>query len=67
MLKRKHGLKMNDLMELRVKPVPTWWTSRSHMIRTKASRIRIKTSQSKILPSRRRRIRRMMVASCAVP
>jgi hypothetical protein len=31
----------------------------------KLSRIRITTSQSKLLPLRRRRIRRMRVASCA--
>jgi hypothetical protein len=68
MLRRKLGLRMNDLKELRVKPVPTWCTSRSHMTKAKArlSRIRITISQSKLLPlRRRRRIRRMRVASCA--
>jgi hypothetical protein len=56
---------MDDLKELRVKPVPTWCTSHSHMAQVKASRTR---SQSKTLPSRRRRIRRRMrVASCVVP
>jgi hypothetical protein len=60
---------MNDLKELRVKPVPTWCTGRSHIAKAKAklNRIRITTSQSKLLPlrRRRRRIRRMRVASCA--
>jgi hypothetical protein len=58
---------MNDLKELRVKPVPTWCTGRSHIAKAKAklNRIRITTSQSKLLPLRRRRIRRMRVASCA--
>jgi hypothetical protein len=68
MLRRKLGLKTDDLKELRVKPVPTWCTSHSHMAKAKAkiSRIRITTSQSKLLPSRiRRRIRRMRVTSCA--
>jgi hypothetical protein len=68
MLKRKLGLMMDDLKKLRVKPVPTWCTSRSHMGKAKAklSRIRITTSQSKLLPlRRRRRIKRMRVASCA--
>jgi hypothetical protein len=36
------------------------------MARARASRIRITSSQRKILPSRRRRMR-MRVASCAVP
>jgi hypothetical protein len=36
------------------------------MARAKASKTRITISQSKILPSRRIIIRRMMVASCAV-
>jgi hypothetical protein len=68
MLRRKLRLKMDDLKEFRVKPVPTWCMSHSHMARAKASRIRITTSQSKILPSRRRiRRRRMRVALCAVP
>jgi hypothetical protein len=45
-----------------------WCTSHSHMGKAKAklSGIRITTSQSKLLPlRRRRRIRRMRVASCA--
>jgi hypothetical protein len=70
MLRRKLGLKMDDLKELRVKPVPTWCTSCSHMARAKAkeSKTRITISQSKILPSKRRRIkRRMWVALCVVP
>jgi hypothetical protein len=58
MFRRMIGLKMEYLRELRVKLVPTWCTSRSHMARAKASRTRITTSQSKILPSRRRRRRR---------
>jgi hypothetical protein len=38
------------------------------MARAKARRIRITTNQNKMLPSRRRRIRRRMrVASCAIP
>jgi hypothetical protein len=37
------------------------------MARAKTSRTRIITSQSKILPSKRRRIRRIRVASCAIP
>jgi hypothetical protein len=58
---------MDDPKELRVKPVPTWCTSCSHMTRAKASRTRIIASQSKLLPSRRRRrIRRIRVVSCAV-
>jgi hypothetical protein len=67
MLRRKFGLRMDDLKEIRVKPVPTWCTSHSHMAKAKAklSRIRITTSQTKLLPlRRRRRIRRMGVASC---
>jgi hypothetical protein len=58
---------MDDLKELRVKPVPTWCTSCSHMAKAKEklSIIRIIISQSKLLPlRRRRRIRRMRVASC---
>jgi hypothetical protein len=68
MLRRKLGLETNDLKELRVKPVLTWCTSCSHMVKTKSkvSEIRITTSQSKLLPLRRkRRIRRMRVTSCA--
>jgi hypothetical protein len=68
MLRRKLSLRTDDLNELSVKPVPTWCTSRSHMAKAKAklSRIRITIIQSKLLPlSRRRRIRRLRVASCA--
>jgi hypothetical protein len=69
MLRRKIGLRMNNLKELRVKPVPTWCTSRSHMTKAKLCRIIITTSQSKLLPLRRRRTRRrrrrMRIASCA--
>jgi hypothetical protein len=69
MLRRKLGLRTDDLNELRVKPVPTWCTSRSHTVKAKAklSRIKITTSQSKLLPlrRRRRRRRRIRVASCA--
>jgi hypothetical protein len=36
MLRRKLGLKTNDLKELRVKPVPTWCTSRRHIAKAKA-------------------------------
>jgi hypothetical protein len=56
---------MDDLKELRVKSVPTWCTNHSHMTKAKAnlSRIRITTSQKKLLLLRRR-IRRMRVASC---
>jgi hypothetical protein len=64
MLRRKLGLRTDDQKELRVKPVPTWCTSRSHMAKAKLSRIRITTSQRKLLPLRRIRIRRMRVASC---
>jgi transposase InsO family protein len=68
MLRRKLGLRMDDQKELRVKPVPTWCTKHSHMASAKARRTRIATRQSKLLPSRRRRIkRRMRVGSCAVP
>jgi hypothetical protein len=67
-LRRNLRLKMDDLNELRLKPVPIWCTNRSHMARAKASRTRITTSQSKIIPSRRRRRRgRMRVASCVIP
>jgi hypothetical protein len=48
--------------------VLTWCTGRSHIAKAKVklSRIKITTSQSKLLPlRRRRRIRRMRVASCA--
>jgi hypothetical protein len=68
MLRRRLGLRTDDLNELRVKPVPTWCTSRSHMAKAKAklSRIRITINQSKLLHlKRRRRIWRMRVASCA--
>jgi hypothetical protein len=60
MLRRKLRLRTDDLKELRVKLVPTWCTSRSHMAkaRVKLSRIRITTRQSKLLPLRRR-IRRI--------
>jgi hypothetical protein len=64
-------LRTNDLKELRVKPVLTWCTSRSRMAKAKVkakaklSRIRITISQSKLLPLRRRRIRRMVVSSYA--
>jgi hypothetical protein len=67
MSRRKLRLRTDDLKDLRVKPVPTWCTSRSHMAKVKAklSRIRITTSQSKLLPLRRRIIiRRIQVASC---
>jgi hypothetical protein len=66
MLRRKLKLRMDDLKELRVKPVLTWCTGRSHMTKAKAklSRIRITTSQRKLLPLRRRR-RRIRVALCA--
>jgi hypothetical protein len=67
MLRRQLGPKMDDLKQLRVKPVPTWCNSHSHMARAKASRTRIATSQTKVLPSRRRIRWRMRVASCAVP
>jgi hypothetical protein len=70
MLRRKLGLRTDDLKELMVKLVPTWCTGRSHMaketVTAKLSRIRITISQTKLLPlRRRRRIRRMRVASCA--
>jgi hypothetical protein len=70
MLRRKLGLRTDDLNELRVKPVPTWCTSRNHTVKAKAklSRIKITTSQSKLLPLRRRRRRmrrRIRVSSCA--
>jgi hypothetical protein len=58
---------MDDLKELRIKPVPTWCNNRSHTTKAKAklSRIRITTSQSKLLPlTRRRRMRRMRVGLC---
>jgi hypothetical protein len=64
MLRRKLGLRMDDLKELRFKLVPTWYTSHSHMTKANAKLRRMKiTSQSKLLPSIRRR-RRMRVASC---
>jgi hypothetical protein len=67
MLRRKLGLRTDNLKELGVKPVPTWCTSCSHIAKAKLSRIRITVSQSKLLPlrRRRRRIRRMRVTSCA--
>jgi hypothetical protein len=68
MLRRKLGPRTDDLKELRVKPMPTWCTSRRHMTKVKAklSIIKITSSQSKLLPLRRRRIiRRMRVVSCA--
>jgi hypothetical protein len=66
MLNRRLGLRTDDLNELRVKPVPTWCTSCSHMAKAKLSRIRITINQSKLLYlKRRRRIGRMRVASCA--
>jgi hypothetical protein len=67
MLRRKLGLRTDDLKELRVKPVTTWCISRSHMAKAKAnlSRIRITTSQRKLLPLKRRRRRRIRVALCA--
>jgi hypothetical protein len=57
---------MDDLKELRIKPVPTWCNNRSHTTKAKVSRIRITTSQSKLLPltTRRRRMRRMRVGLC---
>jgi hypothetical protein len=62
---RKLGPRTDDLKELRVKPAPTWCTSRKHMAKAKLRRIRITTSQSKQLSlRRRRRIRRMRVVSC---
>jgi hypothetical protein len=68
MSRRKLRLRMDDLKEPRVKLVQTWCTSRNYMTKAKAkaklSRIRIITSQNKLLPLRRRRIRRMRVASC---
>jgi hypothetical protein len=68
MLRRKLEQKIYDLKELRIKPVLTWCTSRSHMARAKASRTGITINQSKILPLRRRIIkRRRMIALCAVP
>jgi hypothetical protein len=69
MLRRKLSLRTDDLKKLRVKPVPKCCTSHSHVVKAKAkaklSRIRITTSQSKLLSLRRRIIiRRMRVASC---
>jgi hypothetical protein len=64
MSRRKLRLRTDDLKELRVKLVAIWCTSRSHMAKAKLSKIRITTSQSKLLPLRRR-IRRVRVASCA--
>jgi CelD/BcsL family acetyltransferase involved in cellulose biosynthesis len=68
MSRRKLRLRTDDLKELRVKLVAIWCTSRNHMAKAKLSKIRITTSQSKLLPlrrRRRRRIRRVRVASCA--
>jgi hypothetical protein len=66
-LRRKLGPRTDDLKEQRVKPVPTCCTSRRHMAKANAklSRIRITVSRNKLLPLRRRRIRRMRVISCA--
>jgi hypothetical protein len=49
-LRRKLELRIDDLKELRVKAVPIWCTSRSHLIKinAKLSRIRITTSQGKL-------------------
>jgi hypothetical protein len=66
MLRRKLGPRMYDLKEPRAKPVPTWCTSCSHMARARPSRTRITTSQSNLLPLRRR-LWRMRVALCVVP
>jgi hypothetical protein len=44
MLRRKLGLRMDDLKELRVKLMPTWCTGCSHMAKAKSSRTRIITS-----------------------
>jgi hypothetical protein len=56
MSRRKLGLRTDDLKEMRVKLVPTWCTNRSHMAKAKTksklSRIRITTSQSKLLSLR---------------
>jgi hypothetical protein len=64
MSRRKLRLRTDDLKELRVKLVAIWCTSRSHMAKAELSKIRITTSQSKLLPLRRRRMR-VRVASCA--
>jgi hypothetical protein len=53
MLRRKLGLRNDDLKELRVKSVSTWCTSHNHIVKAKLSRIRITISQSKLLPLRR--------------
>jgi hypothetical protein len=45
MLRRKLELRMNDLKELRVKSVPTWYTSRSHIANAEAN---VKLSRIKI-------------------
>jgi hypothetical protein len=65
MLRRKLKPRMDDLKKLRVKLASTWCTSRIHMAKAKLSIIRITASQSKLLPLRRRRIRRMRVILCA--
>jgi hypothetical protein len=54
MLRRKLGLRKDDLKELRAKLVPTLCTSHNHMAKAKLSTIKT-TSQSKLLPLRRRR------------
>jgi hypothetical protein len=62
MLRRKLRPRMDDLKELVVKLVPTWCTSCSHMAKAKAKPSRIRTtSQSKLLPLRRRKRRMMML------
>jgi hypothetical protein len=50
-LRRKLRPRTDDLKKLRVKPAPTWCTSRSHIAKAiaKLSKIRITTSQSKQL------------------
>jgi hypothetical protein len=67
-VEEKARAKTDDLKEMRAKPVATWCTSHSHMAKAKTkaklSRIRTITSQSKLLPLRRRRIKRLRVALC---
>jgi hypothetical protein len=69
MSRRKLRLRIDDLKDLRVKPVSTCCISHSHMARARPRprRTRTITSQSNLLPLRRRRLYRMRVASCAVP